>query len=120
MPQFPEIDESHIPALLRSRNADIVYPLTDGTIFVVFSTGDIAIAQLLDKRPLRHVNHDMVRDACDYLRWPWSLTDAACENMLACKDHQHLWIGMTYEELAVACIVVTAMLGGKNTDGCLE
>jgi hypothetical protein len=52
--------------------------------------------------------------------WSCEIRVDACEAFAKCVHRQHLWVEASYDELAVACLYITAVRAHKNKPGDLE
>jgi len=107
LPNFPRIDQTHIPFISRARDCDIVYELANDRVFVPFTPKDIAMVRVLEQRHLIELIFEMVPQAGKELGCSSEAIEAACEYLTICVDNQHLWRKASYEELAAACLYVS-------------
>jgi hypothetical protein len=86
LPRFPEMDQSHIEFIVRTRQCVVVYALPDGWVFMPFSWEDIATVRLMEQRRLTHLIDEMMPDTARKIDWPCEMRVDACEAFAKCVN----------------------------------
>lgn len=108
------------PDCTRPLECDLVYVLPQDHVFVFHSMEDVAIVRLRDQARLVQLIYTTIPDMSTRMHWPDSVKQAACESMVLCVEHQHMWVATTYEELAVLSMYVASVRAKTNKAGELS
>jgi hypothetical protein len=119
LPDFPEVDQSHIPVMLRARSSNTIYTLLNGGAIVLAAVEVIAVVRVLEIRRMAKLISNKLPEVSWALGYSSAVVKTACESLSTCVEHQHLWATASHETLAVACLYVAAQLAGVKKPGDL-
>lgn len=84
LPNFPDVDQSHVPVILRARESNTVYTLPNSEIVVPCSIEEVAVVRIIESRRLAKLTSNKMPEIGWNLAYLRVVVQTACESLSVC------------------------------------